>query len=300
VPVLCGSAFKNKGVQPLLDAIIDYLPSPLDMPPVCGAHPSDKAEAERQSSPSELTLGAFMWRLAQLEGVAPEVSCCVKCRSTTALAALDLLGGGLVCSQCETPGLRRLSPQALGLLQEILGGGLAAALARPAPPGAAEVEALGIEVLERHIETRVRVEHVLEPLTFRIYPDATAGEIQHLMLRRGLQVVPVVGRAHELLGVIESGDLLRNILPRRDTGSACGNRNRKDLSARDIMTRSILCVSEREDLATASHSLVSRGMSRLPVVTNGRLVGFVSRETVMRAFADAFPTTRPPKRIEPY
>nr|MDQ4041805.1 GTP-binding protein [Actinomycetota bacterium] len=36
VPVLCGSAFKNKGVQPLLDAVIDYLPSPLDIPPVEG------------------------------------------------------------------------------------------------------------------------------------------------------------------------------------------------------------------------------------------------------------------------
>ena len=35
-PVLCGAAFRNKGVQPLLDAIIDYLPSPLDIPPVKG------------------------------------------------------------------------------------------------------------------------------------------------------------------------------------------------------------------------------------------------------------------------
>ena len=38
-PVLCGSAFKNKGVQPLLDAVIDYLPSPLDIPPVHGIDP---------------------------------------------------------------------------------------------------------------------------------------------------------------------------------------------------------------------------------------------------------------------
>ena len=36
VPVLCGSAFKNKGVQPLLDAVIDYLPSPIDVPPIRG------------------------------------------------------------------------------------------------------------------------------------------------------------------------------------------------------------------------------------------------------------------------
>ena len=44
VPVLCGSAFKNKGVQPLLDAIIEYLPSPLDIPPVKGIHKGEKCE----------------------------------------------------------------------------------------------------------------------------------------------------------------------------------------------------------------------------------------------------------------
>ena len=45
VPILCGSAFKNKGVQPMLDAVIDFLPSPLDIPPTVGLKPG-KAEEE--------------------------------------------------------------------------------------------------------------------------------------------------------------------------------------------------------------------------------------------------------------
>jgi elongation factor G len=47
-PVLCGSSFKNKGVQPLLDAVIDYLPSPLDVPPVTGTELVKGAESERE------------------------------------------------------------------------------------------------------------------------------------------------------------------------------------------------------------------------------------------------------------
>jgi elongation factor G len=52
-PVFCGSAFKNKGVQLLLDAVIDYLPSPLDIPPVKGIRPLDGVEAERKASDDE-------------------------------------------------------------------------------------------------------------------------------------------------------------------------------------------------------------------------------------------------------
>jgi elongation factor G len=56
VPVLCGSAFKNKGVQPLLDAVIAYLPSPLDVPPVQGLNNNDEVET-REASESEKFCG---------------------------------------------------------------------------------------------------------------------------------------------------------------------------------------------------------------------------------------------------
>ncbi|MFY9761732.1 MAG: elongation factor G [Xanthobacteraceae bacterium] len=58
-PVLCGSAFKNKGVQPLLDAVVDYLPSPVDVPPVKGVDLKGN-EVERQASDSDpMALLAF-------------------------------------------------------------------------------------------------------------------------------------------------------------------------------------------------------------------------------------------------
>ena len=53
VPVLYGASFRNKGIHPLLDAIVDYLPSPADLPPVIGRHPRSEASESRAASDSE-------------------------------------------------------------------------------------------------------------------------------------------------------------------------------------------------------------------------------------------------------
>ncbi len=52
-PILCGSAFKNKGVQPMLDAVLQYLPSPVDIPPVHGINPNSKNEEVRKPEDTE-------------------------------------------------------------------------------------------------------------------------------------------------------------------------------------------------------------------------------------------------------
>jgi elongation factor G len=61
-PVLCGSAFKNKGVQLLLDAVVNYLPSPLDIPPVKGVNPDNDKEEERKASDKE-SFAAYAFKI---------------------------------------------------------------------------------------------------------------------------------------------------------------------------------------------------------------------------------------------
>jgi elongation factor G len=62
-PVLCGSAFKNKGVQTLLDAVVDYLPSPLDKPPVKGINPSHRETVEIRKPDDDEPMSALAFKI---------------------------------------------------------------------------------------------------------------------------------------------------------------------------------------------------------------------------------------------
>jgi len=63
VPILCGSAFKNKGVQPMLDAVVDYLPSPLDIPPAQGVKPGEAEEPAERAADESAPFAALAFKI---------------------------------------------------------------------------------------------------------------------------------------------------------------------------------------------------------------------------------------------
>lgn len=67
VPVLCGSALRNKGIQPLLDAIVQFLPSPVDIPPIKGVHPDSGEIIECKANDND-PLAALIFKVAMMEG----------------------------------------------------------------------------------------------------------------------------------------------------------------------------------------------------------------------------------------
>ncbi len=145
---------------------------------------------------------------------------------------------------------------------------------------------------------RLLVSDALTPVSYRIYPDTPLLEVVDLIVRRGLRAVPVVGDRYEVLGVITVGDALEQLLsviPRGrslETEAEPGKPG-ASLRARDVMTRSVLCVSDDEPLIEAANMMVNRNVDELPVVRAGELVGFLTREAILRILFTGPPESEP-------
>ena len=68
MPLLCGAALRNKGVRLLLDAVVDYLPSPADLPPVAGVDPRDPQQKLERPPSDKAPLSALAFKVAMDEG----------------------------------------------------------------------------------------------------------------------------------------------------------------------------------------------------------------------------------------
>ena len=115
------------------------------------------------TSPSPLNVAAFYWKLLANEGMRPELDRCVRCGETESgvqFVAFDLNEGGVLCRSCRSG--QAISPGALTILREILGGQLVHALARDESPLTHEVSSLATRALEFHIERRLKAVAMFE------------------------------------------------------------------------------------------------------------------------------------------
>lgn len=141
----------------------------------------------------------------------------------------------------------------------------------------------GLMDLELH--RSLLVEDVVEPVQYRVYPDTPYSEVADLMVRRGLQSVPVVGEDYEFLGVITTGDALDEVVSHARIEESVGGNPAipgTEPTAREIMTRTVMCISEDQSLIEAASIMVNRDVEQLPVIREGEMVGFLTRGEVLR------------------
>lgn len=127
------------------------------------------------------------------------------------------------------------------------------------------------------------VEDAMQTAKYRVYADTPLREVVDLMIRRSLRAVPVVGERYEVLGIITTGDALARVLAERPATGGGEEGGAAPITARDVMTRAVLCVSETQPLTDAARMMVNRKVEQLPVVRDGELVGVITRNAVLRA-----------------
>lgn len=105
-----------------------------------------------------------------------------------------------------------------------------------------------------------------------------------LMVRRRMRALPVVGDKLEVLGVVTEWDIMRGLLPQipRVGQESDEPAIPAEMRVRDIMTRSVLCISEDLGLEEAANMMINKDVEQFPVTSEGKLTGFVTRGDIIR------------------
>jgi CBS domain-containing protein len=145
------------------------------------------------------------------------------------------------------------------------------------------------EIRNLTVQPRLAVRDIMTQRVHRVFPDTPVSELLEMIVRHELKAVPVVGEKREVLGIVTDRDLLRFLLPQVvqvGTGEAQelgpGERTLHDTPVREIMSRSVMCISEEQSLAELASIMVNKDVERLPVVSEGKLTGFLTRSDILR------------------
>ena len=134
-------------------------------------------------------------------------------------------------------------------------------------------------------------------------PDTSVRHAAKIMLKRGKSGLPVVDDDMKIVGIITEGDLIRRFelglgkiqapdSPDTHTEAARDYIKRYSWRAGDVMTRNVITIDENESISRAARLLVEHGIKRLPVTSEGKLIGIISRSDLLRVV-----TTSTPERI---
>lgn len=157
-------------------------------------------------------------------------------------------------------------------------------------PDAESVLALP-ELQGLRVQPSLTVRDVMIHRVHTVPPDTTIRKTLDLMLRRRLHAVPVVGEKGEVLGMVTAADLMRVLLPHipregDENGTSREDRGNGDAPGarpvRDIMTRSVLCVSEDLAVSEAASMMINKDVEQIPVVQAGTITGMVTRADIIR------------------
>lgn len=138
------------------------------------------------------------------------------------------------------------------------------------------------------------VSDLMIPRPRSVWPDATIEDAARVMTTNRISAIPVTSEQGAVLGMVTYRDLLRAGLPeyiKRVTGAepevgeesnGLESTDPRHVMVREVMDRSVLCVSEDQTLADVANVLVGKGVDRIPVVRDGVLVGLLTRGEIVR------------------
>lgn len=138
------------------------------------------------------------------------------------------------------------------------------------------------EIREITIQPRLTVRDVMTQRVYRVSPDDSVRDVLALVREHHLRAIPVVGEGREVLGMVTDRDLLRHFLPGVQSRAESTPEEIRTLRVRDVMSRSVICVSEDQALAEVTAIMVSKDLERLPVTSEGKLTGFLTRGDILR------------------
>jgi CBS domain-containing protein len=145
------------------------------------------------------------------------------------------------------------------------------------------------------LPSHLTVRDVMTTRVFSIQPGETLGTAARFMLEHDIRALPVVEEGGELLGIVTHKELLRHLIPaylqRSKSGefravsraqAQGGTADPQHTAVREVMSRTVLCLSEDQTLTEVANLLNNKDVDRFPVVREGRVVGFLTRADLVR------------------